>query len=132
MPGATLDISLTCGRDFYLSITNQTVAGNAWDMRNYLTVMTVKAHINDPDSKALFQSGPEASDLAFGKLSFQIPHAVSAHWWIAPPSGSGAVSTVCVYDVAYADNASPTRNWNTMLSGAVNLQQPVTITIPGG
>jgi hypothetical protein len=132
MAGATLDIKVTCGRDFYISVTNQTTAGNPWDMRDYIAVMTVKAHIDDPDSKALFQSDPYWSDLGFGKLSFKISHAVSGGWWLPSPSGSGAVSTACVYDVAYADNATPQKNWSTMLSGAVNLEQPVTVVIPGG
>jgi hypothetical protein len=36
-----------------------------------------------------------------------------------------------VYDVAYADTASP-KNWNTVLTGAVTLMQPVLEAIPGG
>ena len=132
MPGATFDLTVTCARDFYLALTNQTALGNPWDMRNYVAIMTVKAYIDDPDAKALFQSAPYWTDLGFGKLSFQLPHHTTAGWWKAPPSGSGAVSTACVYDVAYADGSAPVRNWSTMLSGAVHLVQPVTEVIPGG
>jgi hypothetical protein len=132
MAGANLDIRINCGRDFYISLTNQTAAGHPWDMRGYAAVMTVKAHIDDSDANALFQSVPYWSDLAFGKLSFKLPHETTGNWWLASPSGSGAVSTACVYDISYADNAIPTKNWSTMLSGAVNLEQPVTIVIPGG
>jgi hypothetical protein len=131
MPGAKLDITVLCGRDFYLSISNTTAAGNPFSMVNYAAVMTVKAYINDPDSRALYQGAPWAQNYPFGQLTFKIPHTTTANWWKTPPSGSGAVSTVAVYDVAYADTASP-KNWNTMLSGAVNLQQSVTIVIPGG
>ena len=132
MPGATFDLTVTCARDFYLSLTNQTALGNPWDMRNYLAFMTVKAYINDPDAKALFQSAPSWTDLGFGKLSFHLPHTTTAGWWKAPPSGSGAISTACVYDVAYADGSAPVRNWSTVLSGTVILAQPVTEVIPGG
>ena len=127
-----MDVVVYCGRDFYLSVTNTTAAGNPFNMTGYKTVMTVKANINDPDSRALYQGGPWASsELAFGKLTFKIPHATTKNWWLAPPSGSGPISTVSVYDVSYADAASP-KNWSTMLIGAVNLQQVVTVTIPGG
>jgi hypothetical protein len=132
MPGATLDLTVVCGRDFYLSITNQTAAGNPFSMSNYIAVMTVKASIDDPDSAALYQGGPWATDYGFGKLTFKLDHGLTGSWWVAPPAGSGAVSTATCYDVSYADAATPERNWNTMLSGKVTLEQPVTIVIPGG
>ena len=132
MPTGQMDVTVYCGRDFYLSVTNTTAAGNPFSMVGYNAVLTVKAHINDPDSLALYQGPPWASsELAFGKLTFKIPHTTTGLWWKTPPSGSGAVSTVAVYDVAYADAASP-KNWSTMLTGAVALQQPVTVVIPGG
>ena len=131
MPTGKMDVVVYCGRDFYLSVTNQTAAGNPFDMTGYNAVLTVKANINDPDNRALYQGGPWSSNLPFGALSFKIPHSTTGQWWKAPPSGSGAVSTVAVYDVSYADAANP-RNWSTMLYGNVSLQQPVTIVIPGG
>jgi hypothetical protein len=131
MPGATLDIDVYCGRDFYLSITNQTASQNPFSLTNYVAVCTVKAHIDDSDSQALYQGGPWAADPGFGKLTFKLDHGLTGSWWVAPPSGSGAVSTVAVYDVAYADAATP-KNWNSMLSGNVHLHQPVTDVIPGG
>jgi hypothetical protein len=133
MTTGTLDIVVYCGRDFYLNLNNTTAAGNPFNMTGYSTVMTVKANINDPDSRALYQGGPWAnSSLAFGDLTFKIPHTVTAGWWVAPPSGSGAISTVAVYDVAYADASGPPKNWNTMLTGSVALVQSVTVVIPGG
>jgi hypothetical protein len=96
-------------------------------MANYIAVMTVKASIDDPDSKALFQGGPWAQQMDFGKLTFKLDHGLTGSWWTA----SGAVSTATCYDVSYAD-AAPERNWNTMLSGKVTLEQPVTELIPGG
>jgi hypothetical protein len=128
MAGAIFNITVTCGRDFYISLQNQTDLGNPWDMRGYASVMTVKAFINDPDANALFQGAPYSSDLGFGQVSFKLPHATTTKWW----TSSGAVSTACVYDVAYADASTPARNWNTVLSGTVTLAQPVTINIPGG
>jgi hypothetical protein len=126
-----MDVTVYCGRDFYLSVTNTTAAGNPFSMVGYKAVLTIKAHINDTDAAALYMGGPWATDLPFGKLTFKVPHATTALWWKTPPSGSGAVSTVAVYDVAYADASSP-KNWSTMLTGAVTLQQPVTVVIPGG
>jgi hypothetical protein len=129
MPGAKLDIEVICGRDFYLAIQNQTAAGNPWDLRGYLTYMTVKASINDPDASALYQGAPYSANPGFGQLTFQLSHALTGPWW---PPGSGPISTAIVYDVAYADDATPVRNWNTVLSGAVTLAQPVAEVIPGG
>jgi hypothetical protein len=132
MPGANLNIDVYCGRDFYLSVTNQTSLGNPFNMTGYAAVMTVKANINDPDSKALYQGPPYASNLPFGQLSFKLSHQLTGSWWKAPPSGSGAISTATCYDVSYADTATPQKNWNTMLYGNVTLHQPVTVIIPGG
>ena len=73
MLGANLDITVVCGRDFYLSITNQTAAGNPFSLVGYATVMTVKAYINDPDNKALYQAGPWSSNLPFGATQLQNP-----------------------------------------------------------
>jgi hypothetical protein len=132
MPGANLDINIVCARDFYLSIENQTSTGNPFSMINYVSVLTIKAAINDLDANALYQGGPWASDYAFGKLTFKLDHGLTGSWWVAPPAGSGAISTACVYDVSYADAATPEKNWNTMLSGTVTLEQPITVVIPGG
>ena len=126
MAGAKLDIAVTCGRDFYISLTNQTSLGNPWDLRGYVTWMTVKASINDPDASALFSSGPYASDLGFGKVSFKLPHETTINWWTA---GTGPVSANAVYDIAYSD---VNHNFSTVLSGVVTLLQSVTISIPGG
>jgi hypothetical protein len=130
MPGATLDLTVVCARDFYLSITNQTAAGKPFAIVNYVAVMTVKTSIDDPDANALYQGGPWATDYGFGKLTFKLAHDLTGSWW--PPGSGGPVSTAVVYDVAYADAATPERNWNTILSGAVHLEQPVTVVIPGG
>jgi hypothetical protein len=129
-PGA-MDVTVYCGRDFYLSVTNSTAQGNPFSMVGYSAVLTIKARINDSDAAALYQGAPWSSNLAFGELTFKVPHLTTAAWWKTPPAGSGAISTTCVYDVSYADAASP-KNWSTMLTGAVSLAQPVTVVIPGG
>jgi hypothetical protein len=89
--------------------------------------LTVKKAINDADSAALFSGTPWSADLSFGQLTFKIPHPTTSGWW----KPTGPISTTAVYDVTYADLASP-KNWNTVLSGTVALVQPILQLIPGG
>jgi hypothetical protein len=127
MSAAQKDLTIICGRDFFLAITNQTELANPFSLTGYIAVLTVKKVISDPDASALYQGTPFSASLDFGQLTFKIPHTVTTNWW----TGGAPVSTTVVYDVAYADTGSP-KNWSTVLYGAVILQEPVTIAIPGG
>lgn len=127
MPAAQQDISIVCGRDFYLSITNQTGLQNPFNLTGYLIFLTIKKAITDTDASALYSGAPFSENLPFGQLTFKIPHTTSGGWW----SSSGPIGTAIVYDVSYADTANP-KNWNTVLYGAVTLVEPVLQIIPGG
>jgi hypothetical protein len=124
------NITVRADRDYYLPVNVQTGLGNPANLTGYLPVMTVKANIYDDDAHALFKSGPYTSNLPFGSFAFHIPRATNNGWWKAPPSGSGAISTVMVYDVSCADAATPAPNWNTLVEGSVTVVGPVTRTIP--
>lgn len=127
MPAAQQDITVYCGRDFYLAITNQTGLGNPFNLTNYICYLTVKKLITDPDASALFSQAPWSSNLVFGQITYKIPHTTTGGWWTA----SGPIGTALVYDVSYADTASP-KNWNTVLYGSVALVEPTLQAIPGG
>jgi hypothetical protein len=123
------DITVRADRDFYLPITVQTTLGNPASLTSYIPVMTVKSTVNDPDAKALYKSQPWAANLPVGQFTFKIPRATNNAWYVAPPSGSGPVSSTIVYDVAMQDVA-PVKNWVTLLEGGVTIIPPVTRSIP--
>jgi hypothetical protein len=127
MPAAQQAITVYCGRDFYLAVTNVTGLGNPFNLTGYICYLTIKKAISDADASALFSQAPWSSNLSFGKLTFKIPHTTTSAWW----TSSGPIGSAIVYDISYADNASP-KNWNTVLYGPVTLVEPTLQTIPGG
>lgn len=127
MPAAQQAITVYCGRDFYFTITNQTGLGNPFNLANYICYLTIKKAISDPDASALYSGPPWSSNLSFGQLTFKVAHGTTSAWWTT----SGPIGPSVVYDVSYADTATP-KNWNTMLYGSVTLIEPTLQTIPGG
>jgi hypothetical protein len=123
------DITIETDRDYYFPVSIVTYEQNPANLSGYTCVMTIKKSIGDPDSSALFKSGPWSQNLPFGQFSFKVPRATSKGWWLYPPSGSGPVSTAIVYDVAVQDVAQ-TPNWTTLLSGSVTILPAVTQSIP--
>ena len=126
----TYNLTVRADRDYYLPVSVITGEGHPADFSGYQVTMTVKKTINDDDATALFKSStPFASRLDFGEFTFKIPRSTNNSWWVAPPSGSGAISSVMVYDVTVQDVAAPP-NWTTMLEGSVTVIGPVTRIIP--
>ena len=117
MAAAILPITIERYRDFNLSVTVSTELTNPFGLTGYTAVMTVKAHATDPDSLALFHSLPTSGSLAFGQMSWLIPHTITA--------GSGWSPSGAVYDVAVQ---TPAGQRNTFLTGQVTIIQPVTWT----
>jgi hypothetical protein len=126
---AEFNITVRADRDFYLPVTVITGLGNPANMTGYQLEMTIKKAQGDPDSLALFKAPPYLTNLAFGQFSFHIKPAQNSGWWVAPPSGSGALTTTMVYDVTCLDIAIPP-NMVTLLEGAVSMIGPVTVSIP--
>jgi hypothetical protein len=123
------NITVRASRDFYLPVTILTALDNPANLTGYQVVMTVKKAQGDPDSLALFKAPPYLSNLALGQFAFHITPAQNKTWWVAPPSGSGALTATMVYDVSCLDIAIPP-NIVTLLEGSVSVIGPVTVTIP--
>jgi hypothetical protein len=117
MPAAQLNLTIERFRDFLISINVNTEQTNPFSLTGYTAVCTVKALPTDPDVKALYHSLPTSGSLAFGQLSFLIPHTITA--------GSGWAVSSAVWDCAVQ---TPTGNRNTFVTGAVAIVLPVTQT----
>jgi hypothetical protein len=126
---AVFNITVRAGREFYLPVNVVTALGNPANMSGYQLEMTIKKAQGDTDAQALYKSAPWVKNLAFGQFTFQVTRAQNAGWWVAPPSGSGALSSTMVYDVSCLDVAIPP-NMVTLLEGSVGMIGPVTVTIP--
>lgn len=120
------DITVDADRDYYLSVILQTGLTNPANLTGYIVTMAVKKSINDADAQALFKSQPYWSNLPFGQFIFHIPRTTNNAWWIP---GSGPITATIVYDVA-AQDAAPSPNWITFVTGNVTVNGPVSRTIP--
>jgi hypothetical protein len=123
------NIVVRADRDYYLPVQVQTSQGNPANLTGYIVTMTVKKQVSDDDAHALFKSQPYVSNLSLGQFSFHIPRATNNAWWLNPPSGSGPVSSVIVYDVSCQDSAA-SPNWSTLVEGGVSVIGPVTRSLP--
>ena len=126
---AVFNITVRADREFYLPVNVVTALGNPANMTGYQLAMTIKKAQGDSDAKALYKAAPWVKNLGFGQFTFQVTRTQNAGWWVAPPSGSGAITSTMVYDVSCLDIAAPP-NMVTLLEGSVAVIGPVTLSIP--
>lgn len=126
---AEFNVTVRADRDFYLPVVMVTGLGNPANLTGFNLMMTVKKTQGDTDATALYKGAPWTANLPFGQFTFHVARTVTALWWVAPPSGSGPLTSTMVYDVSCLDIAAPP-NMITLLEGSVSVIGPVTVTIP--
>ena len=117
MSAAILNLTIERFRDFVISINVNTELTNPFGLTGYTAVCTVKANPTDSDAAAIYHSLPTSGNLAFGAMSFLIPHTTTA--------GSGWAITSAVWDCSVQ---TPGGQRNTFVKGSVAITLPVTQT----
>lgn len=106
------------GRDWLLTVQEQTVAGNFFNLSGYVIELCIKMNATDTDDEALFRSITLANpNLPFGRYGFMITNETTENW------GSGGTAT---YEIIYQD---PTGFTRTKYAGSVPITPSITLEI---